>query len=299
MTIYSRDEHKHWRLQRRHPDVHFIIGDILDRDRLASAMVGHDAVIHAGALKFIPEAERNVWEAHRVNVVGSIQVAASAAAAGVRSVVGISTDKAARPETTYGITKLLMERLFGEANRWSDTRFVTVRYGNVVGSTGSVIPAFMEQLAAGGPMTITDPLMTRFWLPPSQAVALIRWALDEAPEYPGCTFVQRCAAMRLSSLAEAVYRHWMMGEGWQDPGEGCDTPVEVIGRRVNEKTHELLIDQDEAQRTKETRQGFILHPPTSDYSRPFEDSMLELSSASAVKLDSSTMLEWIAEAERL
>lgn len=299
VTVYSRDETKFWQLHRRFPDVRHVIGDVRDYDTLLHAVTGHDLVIHAAALKFVDYAEVNVHETVSVNVVGSMNVAKAAVAAGIDRVVGISTDKAASPQTTYGATKLLMERLFSEANRWSDTRFVTVRYGNVVGSTGSVIPAFRHQLEDTGVMTLTDPLMTRFWLPPSMAVEMVRWALDVAHQLPGATFVYPCHSMKLPVLAAAVYRCFCLAQGSPDPGEDCAPPVKYIGARANEKTHELLIDQDEAQRTTQDPSGFIMQPPTSTFRRPFNDQMLAYGSESARKLSSTTMMEWIDEAERV
>src|SRR5512138_1198683 len=164
VTVYSRDEVKQGYLRKRFPDVRFMLGDVRDYDRLLLAMRGHDAVIHAAAYKQVPSAEANVDEAIATNVVGSLNVARAAVHSGVAQVVGISTDKACAPINAYGETKALMEKLFQQADGWGDTMFNCVRYGNVLGSRGSVVPLFLEQISNGDKYTLTDPDMTRFWM---------------------------------------------------------------------------------------------------------------------------------------
>jgi UDP-N-acetylglucosamine 4,6-dehydratase len=255
-TCYSRDEAKQWQLARVYPGVHCVLGDISrDLDRLTAVMAGHDTVIHAGAVKFIPEAEWNVSETIDVNVNGSRNVAIAARAAGVKKVIGISTDKACAPLNTYGMTKALMERYFGEADRMGDTRFVTVRYGNVVGSTGSVIPVFKQQIEDKGELKITDNRMTRFWLSVDEAIDLILWANDCASEYGGQTFINPCPAMKIVDLAEAV---------WYLTGQSKDIRINYTGIRPGEKLHEALFNEQEAPRVSIIGQkGYVMAPPTA------------------------------------
>lgn len=251
--IYSRDEYKQDIARRRFPDARYVLGDVRDDDRLAAVFAGADLVIHAAALKYIPEAEYNVFECIDVNLIGSRCVAIAAARAGVETVVGLSTDKAAAPLNTYGMTKGLMERVFSEANMLSETRLNCVRYGNVISSTGSVVPVFKRQLAEHGCVRITDPRMTRFWLSVEDAIALIEAAAADAKYHPGAVLVPRCGAMRLLDLAEHIAR---------------DAPVEVMGLRPGEKLHETLVQEEELARTidgtLETGGGrYLILPPIS------------------------------------
>ncbi len=232
-TIYSRDPAKHTRARHEFPHATFILGDIQDAERLEAAMAGHDVVIHAGAMKYVPEGEKNVREAVEVNVAGSENVITAALRMGITHVVGISTDKAARPVNVYGITKLLMERLFQEADGvTSDCQFNLVRYGNVVSSTGSVIPLFRRQ-AQEGTITLTNPEMTRFWLRIDEAVDLIWRALEE-PE-GGTILVPRARSLTMAGVATAcailevgVEHEWKVARA-------------TIGQRFGEKIHEELI----------------------------------------------------------
>lgn len=257
-TVYSRDETKQWELHHRYPGVRVVLGDVESFETLASLMVGHDTVIHAAALKYIPEAEFNVLEAIRVNVIGSQTVALAAAAAGVRRVCGISTDKACAPANVYGRTKALMENIFSEcAARRPSIRYATVRYGNVVGSTGSVVPTFRRQLAEDGVIKLTSDLMTRFWLSADDAIDLITWALEDAGPN-GATFIPACPAMSLLDLAEAV---------WLESGGAGPAPIAFMGERPGEKLTEALYSEQEYPRIETVDNpdnvGFILHPSTT------------------------------------
>lgn len=242
-TVYSRDETKQWEVKNRWPDVRCVLGDVArDLDRLMAVMSGHDTVIHMGAVKYIPEAEWNVEETVRVNIDGSRNVIAAAKAAGVENVIGISTDKACAPLNLYGATKMVMERLFTEANRVGKraTRFSTVRYGNVLGSTGSVIPLFARQIEEFGECRITDSRMTRFWLSVDEAIDLILLANREMAIRPGVTLVGLNPAMRISDLATAV---WMI----ERPGD-ANVKLTYTGMRPGEKLHESLFNAQEAPR---------------------------------------------------
>lgn len=247
-TIYSRDETKQWNVAHRYPDVRCVLGDVRDEERLSAVMAGMDYVCHAGAVKYIPEAEHNVLETIAVNVRGSEIVARTAAKAGVKTVVGISTDKACAPANTYGATKMLMERAFAEANRWSGTRFVTVRYGNVVGSTGSVIPFFQDQVRTDRVITVTDKEMTRFWLGVDEAIDLVLDAFLMAHERPGVTLIGANPAMRIYDLAAAIWQLHSERAGWQ--GQATIPNIKIIGQRPGEKIHESLYDWQEAPRAR-------------------------------------------------
>ncbi len=243
-TVLSRDEEKQVKLQRQFPDVRCLLGDVRDRDRLEAAFAGHNIVIHAAAMKYVPEAEHNVAECIAVNVEGTRNVALAAIHAGVETVVGISTDKAVLPTNTYGMTKALMERLFMELHGRGETKFALVRYGNVVGSTGSVIPLFEEQARAGR-VTVTDDKMTRFWLSVDAAVDLIVTAGQPAS---GTILVPRCAAMRVVELARLI---------------AADAKVEIVGARPGEKLHERLVDYRESAQAMQIGENYCLSSPTS------------------------------------
>lgn len=264
-TVYSRDETKQWELQHRWPDVRCVLGDVArDLDRLIGVMNGHDTVLHAGAIKYIPEAEKNVAETIEVNVVGSHNVAVAALAAGIETVIGISTDKASAPLNTYGMTKALMERLFSEFAQRGRTHFATVRYGNVVGSTGSVIPVFEKQIKEAGEIRITDERMSRFWLSVDDAVDLIQMAMEIAKHFPGATVIGENKAMTIKDLAKAVWQlHW---HNYEESGA-----ISVMGIRPGEKLAESLFNAQEAPRAMRSQSslfggmgaGFILLPPTA------------------------------------
>ncbi len=236
-TVYSRDEAKHYGMRRAFPDHDYILGDVRDLDRLTLAMRGHDVVIHAGANKYVPQAEMNVREAIAINTVGSENVAKAAIQAQVKQVVGVSTDKACLPVNVYGITKLLMERLFQEYDRLSGTQFNLIRYGNVIGSTGSVIPIFQRQAKDTGVLKITDPMMTRFWLTVWEAVGLIAAALDE--ERGGTILIPELPSSTLGVTARAA----ALSVGIEEP------TIHIIGHRFGEKLHEWLVAPHEVMHT--------------------------------------------------
>lgn len=237
-TIYSRDEHKQVQCKKRWPRTRYIIGDVLDTQHLTAAMSGHDYVIHAAAIKFIPEAEWNVEECIRINIDGARSVIQAALDADVLKVVGISTDKAVQPINIYGMTKAVMEKLFASpAVSHCDTLFNTVRYGNVIGSTGSVIPLFQQQFQETGKVTITHPNMTRFWMTANEAIDLILSAFDAYWDGSVCLPVQM-RSMTMWKLAECIASDY-----------------EVIGLRPGEKMHEDLLAQHESHRVFESPNG--------------------------------------------
>lgn len=260
--VYSRDEMKQWEVKRRYPEVTCVLGDVArDIDRLTAVATGCDTILHLGAVKFIPEAEFNVLETIEVNVEGSRNVALAALAAGVRTVVGISTDKACAPLNLYGMTKAIMERMYGEfAKRQDRTKFVTARYGNVIGSTGSVIPVFKQQMRDHGEIRVTDPGMTRFWFTVDEAVDLIEWSWRNAEEFNGHTFVSPCPSMTIMNIANTVW-------GMERPNTVPN--IKITGIRPGEKLHEALVNPQEAPRTLKYYEygtdhlvGFIMGPAT-------------------------------------
>jgi UDP-N-acetylglucosamine 4,6-dehydratase len=225
-TIFSRDESRHARCRREFPECRYVLGDVRDPESLDLAIAGHDTVIHAAAFKYVPQGETNGIECHEINAMGSLNVARASIRHGVERVIGISTDKACSPINNYGISKLMMERFFQECDRNSGTRFNLVRYGNVVSSTGSVVPVFRQQLKDQGYVTLTDPEMTRFWLTVNGAVGLINLALKEVEG--GTILIPRCPSVSMQALADLV-----------------TDKIKITGLRFGEKRHESLINEVE------------------------------------------------------
>ncbi len=272
-TALSRDDAKHAALQRQFPNVHTILGDVGAGDDflLDTAFIGHDVVIHAAASKYVDRAELSAWDTVRTNVYGSQAVAEAAVRAGVGRVVAISTDKACEPVNVYGQTKAVMERIFQEADRITDaTDFAVVRYGNVVGSTGSVVPLFRKQLEETGRVEVTDPRMTRFWMGVDEAVDLVVEALD--PTYTdlgGHVLIPSLRALPLGDLVRIAIDI--------EPGVPLpDDVVDVTGIRPGEKRHEKLVHQQESVRDHpyggpDRAYRWALAPPGVDpESGPFE-----------------------------
>jgi len=231
IVVYSRDELKQWELKNqfppeKYPQVRFFIGDVRDRDRLRRALEQIDTVVHAAALKQVPAAEYNPMEFISTNVLGAENVVQACLDTDVRRVVALSTDKAAAPINLYGATKLCSDKLFIAANNirgGRDLRFSVVRYGNVMGSRGSVIPFFLEK-AKTGVLPITHPSMTRFNISLSAGVEMVFWSLENA--LGGELFVPKIPSYRIIDIAEAI-------------GPACDKPI--VGIRPGEKIHEEMI----------------------------------------------------------
>jgi UDP-N-acetylglucosamine 4,6-dehydratase len=248
VRIFSRDELKQSEMQSRfasNPNLRFFLGDIRNRSRLTRAMQGADVVIHAAAMKQVPACEYNPFEAVQTNILGSQHIVDAAIDTGVRQVVALSTDKAVNPVNLYGATKLCEEKIIVQGNAYasqSHTTLSCVRYGNVVGSRGSVVPLFRKQLGEGR-LTITDERMTRFWITLDQAIDLVLFALDHS--VGGEVFIPKIPSMKVTDLAEAMA-----------PG----LPVEVIGIRPGEKLHEVLITADESRHTIDAGDVYIVLP---------------------------------------
>lgn len=254
VTVYSRDEAKQFELKTRWPTVKCVLGDVLNYQRLTCVLSGYDVVIHTAAVKFIPEAENNISECIDINVLGSRQVFQAALDCGVGTVCAISTDKACLPLNTYGMTKALMEKLVVEYSRYSSTtKYVACRYGNVIGSTGSVIPIFGKQAVTDGIVKVTDPDMTRYWISPAQAVDLVLYTLSRNS---GEIVIPTPSSMRIGDLAALQAAPW-------------DARVEVVGVRPGEKKHEQLLHAQESVRAEQLGTHYILHPD-GVYSEPFQ-----------------------------
>jgi UDP-N-acetylglucosamine 4,6-dehydratase/5-epimerase len=248
VRIFSRDELKQSELQRVHADedrLRYLIGDVRDLPRLVRAMRGVDVVIHAAAMKQVPACEYNPFEAVQTNILGAENVVTAAIENDVATVMALSTDKAVNPTNLYGATKLCQEKIVVQGNAYaadSVARFACVRYGNVVGSRGSVIPIFKAQ-AATGVLTITDDRMTRFWITLDQAISFVLDCLDRMGG--GEIFVPKIPSMRIADMAEAL---------------APDAEQRVIGIRPGEKLHEVMLTEDEARHAVETDYGYVIVP---------------------------------------
>jgi UDP-N-acetylglucosamine 4,6-dehydratase/5-epimerase len=248
IIIYSRDELKQYEMQASgfdHPSLRYFIGDVRDRERLLRAMQGVDVVVHAAALKQVPACEYNPMEAVKTNIMGTSNVVEAALDADVKKVMALSTDKAVNPVNLYGATKLAAEKLTVQSNAYaagSATRYSCVRYGNVVGSRGSVVPAFLKQRESGK-VTITDERMTRFWLSLEQGVRFVISCIEQMEG--GEVFVPKIPSMKVIDLAKAI---------------APSANVNVIGIRPGEKLHEVLISEDEARNTVELKTMFVVQP---------------------------------------
>ncbi|MEW6677847.1 MAG: UDP-N-acetylglucosamine 4,6-dehydratase (inverting) [Pseudomonadota bacterium] len=249
VVVYSRDELKQYEMQQDFDDpcMRFFIGDVRDRERLIQAMRGIDFVVHAAALKQVPAAEYNPMECIKTNIHGAENVIHAALANDVEKVIALSTDKAANPVNLYGATKLASDKLFVAANNIAGgarTRFAVVRYGNVVGSRGSVVPLFQKLVAEGArEIPITDPRMTRFWITLPQALDFVVHAF--ARMRGGEIFVPRIPSARVVDLAEALA-----------PG----IPTRVIGIRPGEKLHEIMCPADDSHLTLAFADHFVIQP---------------------------------------
>jgi FlaA1/EpsC-like NDP-sugar epimerase len=250
IRIFSRDEKKQWEMQQRLPDFDYIIGDVRDPERLRGALRGVDLVFHAAALKQVPSCEAYPYEAFLTNTVGSHNVCEAALRAGVRAVVALSTDKAVKPVNAMGMSKAMMEKIVCSRNQVPlDTRFCCVRYGNVMGSRGSVIPLFRKQIEAGGPVTVTVGQMTRFLMTLDQSVDLVVHAMAHAEG--GEIFVRKAPAATVADLARALIAKY---------GGGSDIPIRTVGIRPGEKIDEVLVNEYELQRAQETDDYFTIYP---------------------------------------
>jgi UDP-N-acetylglucosamine 4,6-dehydratase len=253
IIVFSRDELKQHEMRLagfNHPSLRYFIGDVRDRDRLVRAMHGVDIVVHAAALKQVPACEYNPMEAVKTNIIGTSNVLEAALDAGVKKVMALSTDKAVNPVNLYGATKLAAEKLTIQSNAYAAgtaTRYSCVRYGNVVGSRGSVVPVFLKQ-RENGKITITDERMTRFWLSLEQGVRFVIHCIEQMEG--GEVFVPKIPSMKVIDLARAI---------------APQAEIEIIGIRPGEKLHEVLISEDEARHTVELEKMFVVQPAEASW----------------------------------
>jgi FlaA1/EpsC-like NDP-sugar epimerase len=275
VAIFSRDEKKQWDMRRDFPEFEYLVGDIRDYDRLLDAMRGIDLVFHAAALKQVPSCEAVPMEAVKTNILGAENIRRAAIARGVQLVIGLSTDKAVKPINAMGLSKAMMEKIFclprtadlgrsdsdhseqaaiavrGEA---MDTLFCCVRYGNVMGSRGSVIPLFQKQAMSGEALTITHPEMTRFLLTLDDIVALVFHAIEEARG--GEIFVKKAPAATVEMIALGV----LFSLGLES-----ERVLRTVGIRPGEKLHEILVNEYEIRRSVESDHFFTIGPERGDF----------------------------------
>ena len=287
LVIFSRDELKQFEMQQvfdtsKYPCMRYFIGDVRDKDRLHRAFQGIDYVIHAAALKQVPAAEYNPFEAVKTNILGAENIIDVAIDMGVKRVMALSTDKAANPINLYGATKLCSDKLFIAGNAyagWGNTKFSVVRYGNVLGSRGSVIP-FFKKMKETGTLPITDPRMTRFWITLEQGVKFVLKCLDIMQG--GELFVPKVPSMKIVDLAKAI---------------APECKHEIVGIRPGEKLHEVLITRDDARHTLEFKDFYIIEPEfrwwsaevhVSNGGKPVEENF---------KYASNTNNKWLTEEE--
>ncbi len=288
LIVFSRDELKQFEMQAqfgedKYPAIRYFIGDVRDRERLYRAFDGVDYVVHAAALKQVPAAEYNPIEAVKTNVLGAANVIDAAIDRGVHRIIALSTDKAASPINLYGATKLCSDKLFTAANAMAgarDTRFSVVRYGNVVGSRGSVVPFFLKQRETGK-LSVTDPKMTRFWITLEQGVEFVLSCFERMKG--GEIFVPKIPSMKLIDLARAI-------------GPDCD--IDIIGKRPGEKVHELMVGEDDAQNTVEFDDYYSILPSGRQGSR---DRYMEQRGGKpceeGFRYSSETNTQWLSPAE--
>ena len=253
IRIFSRGEKLQYDMRRKFEDnrLRFFIGDVRDKNRLSRAMTGVDIVVHAAALKQVPACEYNPIEAIRTNIDGAANIIDAAIDNKVDRVMAISTDKAVHPVNLYGATKMTAEKLFVQGNSYTGktkTKFSCVRYGNVIGSRGSVIPLFLKQKRTGT-LTITDDTMTRFWIKLEDGVKFVLNSINKMNG--GEIFIPKIPSMKIIDLADAI---------------APEAEKKITGIRPGEKIHEILLTEDEAKHSKEFDDGFIIEPEHSFWS---------------------------------
>lgn len=293
LIIFSRDELKQHEMRQVYDDrtpgspARYFIGDVRDKERLLRAFRGVDVVVHAAALKQVPACEYNPFEAVKTNVLGAQHVIDAAIDTGVKRVMAISTDKAVNPINLYGATKLCAEKMFVQANAYAGlhgTRFAVCRYGNVVGSRGSVIPLFLQQ-RRNGTVTVTHPEMTRFWITLEQGVRFVIRCIDQM--HGGELFVPKISSMNIMDLVAAI---------------APEAKVEVVGIRPGEKMHELLVSADEGRHTLEFPDMFVIQPVHPWWrfenwtgGRPLPESFVYSSDTNPDRLTPQRLREMVAE----
>ena len=286
LIIFSRDELKQWEMKQQFPDttydcIRYFIGDVRDKERLHRAFQNVDFVIHTAALKQVPTLEYNPFEAVKTNILGAQNVIDVAIDQRVKKVLALSTDKAANPINLYGATKLCSDKLFIAGNSYTKrdrTTFSVVRYGNVLGSRGSILPLFLKQKETGV-LTVTDPRMTRFWITLEQGVHFVLKCLERM--VGGELFVPKIPSMRLLDLAKVI---------------GPECKIEIIGIRPGEKLHEVMIPSDEARNTVEFDDCYVIKPVFRFFDRRFcENGCKQV--PDGFEYNSGTNTRWLSVAE--
>lgn len=287
LIVFSRDEFKQSEMAKIFPEskypIRYFLGDIRDKERLYRAFQGVDYVVHAAALKQVPALEYNPMEAVKTNVLGAENIINAAIDTGVKKVIALSTDKAVSPSNLYGATKLVAEKTFIAANAFTANRtiFAVVRYGNVVGSRGSVIPIFKKLAESNtSEFPITDPRMTRFWITLDQGVELVLKALDSA--VGGENFIPMIPSMKVTDLARAMKP---------------DCVLKPIGIRPGEKIHETLVSEDEARKTKILEDCYVILPQFFDNPKALDQYDKYANVPEGFVYRSDTNKEWLNEQE--
>ncbi|MEK3643911.1 UDP-N-acetylglucosamine 4,6-dehydratase (inverting) [Aeribacillus sp. FSL M8-0235] len=283
VIVFSRDELKQYEMAQEYTDprIRFFIGDVRDKERLYRAFDGVDYVVHAAAMKQVPACEYNPFEAVKTNIYGAQNIIEAAIDRGVKRVIALSTDKAAAPINLYGATKLASDKLFVAANSYvgeKETRFAVVRYGNVVGSRGSVVPLFKKMAAEGKKLPITDERMTRFWITLDQGVQFVIDSL--ARMKGGEIFVPKISSMKVVDLAKAI---------------APEAEIEIIGIRPGEKLHETMITEDDARHTVEFDNYYVITPEFPWCPQEYADQGRSL--PEGFKYTSDTNTEWLTVEE--
>lgn len=283
VIVYSRDEMKQWEMARKYEGdarVRFFIGDVRDKDRLARATSGVDVVIHAAATKIVPTAEYNPFEAIKTNILGAMNLVDVCIDNKVKKVLALSTDKASSPVNLYGATKLVSDKLFVAGNNYAGagpTRFAVVRYGNVMGSRGSVIPLFLSKKGSGT-LPITDPEMTRFMITLEQGVDLVWKALEDMQG--GEIYVKKIPSMKVVDIASTI-----------DPR----ARLEVVGIRPGEKIHEQMIGPEDAQNTFDCGDYYKILPDTGSSDFSGAESVLGVKVDKGFTYTSDGNLDWMSK----
>lgn len=292
LVVYSRDEMKQWDMAlkfQNDPRITFIIGDVRDKDRLSRALDGIDYVVHAAATKIVPTAEYNPFECVKTNIIGAMNIIDACIDRKIKRVVALSTDKASNPVNLYGATKLASDKLFVAANGYAgthDTRFSVVRYGNVMGSRGSVIPFFLSQ-APSNVLPITDPRMTRFMITLEQGVELVWKAFDDM--LGGEIYVKKIPSMGIVDIAKAA---------------APDAAHKIIGIRSGEKVHEQMIGFEDAPNTFEYEGYYKILPTIHNWSKDparikdgqrVPDGFVYASDTNTEWMDIETLRNWITQ----
>ncbi len=283
VIIFSRDELKQFEMSQVFPEekyecIRFFLGDVRDKERLMRAFNGVDYIIHAAALKQVPAAEYNPTECIRTNIQGAENIVNAAADCGVKKVVSLSTDKAVAPVNLYGATKLCSDKLFVAANQYmggSGTVYSVVRYGNVMGSRGSVIPFFIKKRDEGGPLPLTDARMTRFWITLEESVQMVLNAFTLSSG--GEVFVPKIPSMKITDLAEAIA-----------PG----MPTQEVGIRPGEKLHETMITSEDSRHTIDIGKYYVIMPEIFTYRGPQGTSVPD-----GFEYNSGTNTDWLTVAQ--